>query len=132
MTNKPRYQIVYASPEDRLILSRKLIEKNLSNHGLARLVGVSQPTISRFLMGITGISNDTAGKIYASLGEDSNLDFLLQSPIGIKDPKKVWNDLYQSYVSQLRLVYCDLSVEKKAEIIGNLEALIKQYKPTLQ
>lgn len=111
------------------IINDIMRQRKIRQVNLAKELSISQATVSNFLKGYAGIESQKAYKLYELLGQNESTKFLVgKNGENSAEIKCKWNELYDSYMNNLKQVYEKSPNDKKFLILGGLERLAEENK----
>ena len=113
--------------EELNIVHQVIREKGTTQTKLGKLIGCDSAQMSRKLgKADISLTFEEANGIYRALGEDSRLKFL-QKDFTESSHMNHWRNLFQSYVSPLEQLYLNQLLDRRVQILDDLEKLKDKY-----
>lgn len=113
-------------------IERAMRKKNITQRGLSKELGISQPSVAHFFAGKMTLRGDLVKRLYETLDKDPEIEFLESYTIpelgSTTLTDRGWNLLYRGYAEQLKVVYDQQPSSEKANIINDLEKIVQRYK----
>ena len=117
-------------PEEKRKIDAVLKFKGKIYEDLAKVLGISRPSISTKLLGTRPFLRSEREKVFRFLDKDPQISFLVDEVSSAPDfsVQEKWDSLYVDYTGELRTIYATASPGIKGEILGDLEKAISKYK----